>query len=66
MDRVAKPTVQTAAVLIPAIITGIASGNLTFTKTCVELMPIPLAASTTSDGTESRPVTVFLAMGNIE
>ncbi len=50
--NVAVPTINTIAVRIPAIITGIASGNSTFTKRLGIFIPIANAASF-NDGSTS-------------
>ncbi|SIN58476.1 Uncharacterised protein [Mycobacteroides abscessus subsp. abscessus] len=61
---VAVPIIKTIAVLIPAIITGIAIGNSTFERRRPGFIPIPFAASTSDGSTSFIPVYVFLKIGN--
>jgi hypothetical protein len=56
---VTSPTVLTVAMRTPAMIAGIARGSSTRSRSRVCVYPIPVAASFTSGGTPSRPVTVF-------
>ena len=49
----------TAAMRMPATITGSASGTSTFHRICAPLMPIPRAASTTSAGVPRIPVAML-------
>ena len=57
---VASAIVETVAMRIPAMIAGSASGSSTRRRICPLLMPIPLAASSTSAGTARKPTRMFL------
>ncbi len=63
-ESVAMPTLITAAVRTPAIITGRASGSRTIHSRCQAVMPMPWAASLTSAGTPSSPAIVLRTIGN--
>ena len=58
--------VHTAAVRIPAMITGAASGSSTCRSFWREVMPTPSAASRMAGSTPVIPATPFRRIGNIE
>ena len=58
--------VQTAAVRAPAMITGAAKGASTHNRRWRDVMPMPLAASTTAGSTPIRPATEFRRIGSME
>ena len=60
------PITHTAAVRMPAIITGSASGNSTVNSDCEDVMPTPSAASTIAGSTPRSPVMVLRSTGSIE
>ena len=55
---VAAPTVMTAAVRTPAMITGAASGRRTCSSRCLGVMPSASAASTAAGSASRTPVYV--------
>ena len=62
--NVAVPIINTIAVRIPAMMTGIAIGNSTLVSLLNGFIPIPLAASTNDGSTSLIPVYVFRNIGN--
>ena len=58
--------VQTAAVRMPAMITGAASGSSTWKSRWRDVMPTPSAASLTAASTPRMPAAAFLRIGSIE
>jgi hypothetical protein len=66
VDNVAVPITQTAAVRMPAIITGSASGNSTLSNDWRGVMPTPCAASRIAGSTPFRPVMVLRSTGSME
>ena len=62
-ESVAIPTPITAAVRMPATITGRASGTSTIQSRWRRVKPMPMAASMMSGEIPSSPVNVFLTMG---
>ena len=60
------PITQTAAVRMPAIMTGSASGSSTMTSDCREVMPTPLAASISAGSMPFSPVMPLRSTGSIE
>jgi hypothetical protein len=60
----AVASAMTADSRTPSRITGSASGASTVHSRCVSVMPMPLAASTTSGGRVVRPVTAFSKIGS--
>ena len=61
VDSVAAPIVQTAAVRMPAITTGAASGASTSRSFCAAVMPTPSAASRTAGSMPVKPATPVVA-----
>ena len=59
------PTTHTAAVRIPARMTGAASGSSTLRRIWAGVMPMALAASTSAGSTPSTPATVLRTTGSI-
>ena len=57
---------QTAAVRMPAIITGSASGSSTMISDCRRVMPTPLAASISAGSMPLSPVMPLRSTGSIE
>jgi len=66
VDSVAAPITQIAAVRMPAMITGSASGNSTMMSDCRRVMPTPSAASLIAGSTPCNPVMVFRSTGSME
>ena len=64
VDRVAAPTVHTAAVRMPAITTGAASGASTSRSFCAAVIPTASAASTTAGSSPWRPATPLRRIGS--
>ena len=62
----AAPITQIAAVRMPAMITGSASGSSTMASDCRCVMPTPSAASLIAASTPLRPVMVFRSTGSME
>ncbi len=60
------PITHTAAVRMPAMITGSASGNSTMMRDCRAVMPTPCAASVNAGSMPCRPVMVLRSTGSIE
>ena len=56
---VTNPMMVTVAMRMPAMIAGSANGSSTRSRRRDGEYPMPVAASLTSGGTPSRPVTVF-------
>ena len=56
---VTSPIVVTVAMRMPTMIAGSANGSSTRSNRRVREYPMPVAASFTSAGTPSSPVTVF-------
>ncbi len=65
VESVAVPITHTAAVRMPAMMTGIANGNSTLNRRCACVMPTPRAASFTASSTPNIPVTVFRRIGKM-
>jgi hypothetical protein len=65
VESVAMPTVQTAAVRMPATITGTESGSCTRHRIWLSVMPMPRAASSTLASTSSAPVTALRSTGSM-
>ncbi len=63
-DSVAMPTPTTAAVRMPATITGNASGSSTRRNCWAAVIPTPRAASRISGAMPRNPVTVLRTMGS--
>ena len=61
---VATATIITVAWRIPPRTTGTASGSSTFKSTCIGLIPMPRADSTTAGSTVLMPARVFRATGS--
>jgi len=66
VESVAVPITQTAAVRMPAIITGSASGSSTMKSDCRGVIPTPWAASRMASSTPFKPVIVLRSTGSIE
>jgi hypothetical protein len=66
VDSVAVPITQTAAVRMPAIITGSAKGSSTMVSDCRGVMPTPCAASSRAASTPFSPVMVLRSTGSME
>ncbi|MHC2576372.1 hypothetical protein ACVMHR_001111 [Bradyrhizobium diazoefficiens] len=66
VESVAVPITQTAAVRMPAIITGSASGSSTRTSDCRAVMPTPSAASISAGSMPFSPVMPLRSTGSIE
>ena len=64
VESVAVPTIQTAAVRMPATITGIASGSSTRARRWRSVMPTPAAASRSAGSTPAIPATVLRRIGS--
>jgi len=60
------PITQTAAVRMPAMITGSASGSSTDNSDCCSVMPTPWAASRTAGSMPFSPVIVLRSTGSVE
>ena len=56
---VARPIVERVAILMPAIMTGIARGTSIFQRTWPLLIPMPTAASFTCGSTPLKPTMVL-------
>jgi hypothetical protein len=64
VDSVAAPIVQTAAVRMPAITTGAASGASTRRSFCVRVMPTASAACTIAGSIPCSPATALRRIGS--
>ncbi len=65
VESVAVPITQTAAVLMPAMITGSASGSSTIVSDCRRVIPTPSAASVIAGSMPCNPVIVFRSTGSM-
>jgi hypothetical protein len=65
VESVAVPTTHTAAVRMPATITGSARGSSTRASCCRSVIPTPRAASITAGSTPSIPATVLRRIGSV-
>jgi hypothetical protein len=66
VDNVAAPITHTAAVRIPAISNGVASGSSTRHSRCQSVMPTPRAASIRAESMLTMPATPLRMTGSIE
>jgi len=66
VERVAAPITHTAAVRMPAMITGAASGSSTSHSDWRCVMPTPLAAMRMAGSMPIRAVMVLRSTGSIE
>jgi hypothetical protein len=65
VDSVAVPITHVAAVRMPAMMVGSASGSSTISSDCARVMPTPRAASLTAGSMPLSPVIVFRSTGSM-
>ncbi len=66
VDSVAVPITHTAAVRMPAMMMGSASGSSTMNSVWRGVMPTPSAASLIAGSRPTMPVTVLRSTGSME